>query len=387
MDKQKKTLLIQVGLFFLTLITTTLAGAEWIYGRFLFLGEETMTWDDFQAGLYFSIPLLLILTFHEFGHYFTAKYHKIKVTLPYYIPLWLGFIGSISLGTMGALIRIKEHINNRKKYFDVGVSGPIAGFVIAIFFIWYGFTHLPDTSYIYEIHPEYEQYGFGNIEQAEEGKEGVTMKLGENLIFWFFRTYVADQDKLPPMSEMYHYPILLAGYIALLFTALNLLPIGQLDGGHITYGLFGKKYHGIIARVLFTAFIFYAGLGLINVRSLEDTSMGSMGEFALYLGLYVYFLFASAFSMFKKAQDRWVFAASIMAVQFVLSSFFFLEGYSGWLVFAFVVGRFLGIDHPKTIENEKLDPGRQLIGWLALIIFVISFSPRPLILEIPEGAF
>jgi len=387
MDKQQKTLLIQIGLFFLTLTTTTLAGAEWIYNRFLFLGEETMTWSDFKAGFLFSGPLLLILTCHEFGHYFTARYHKIKVTLPYYIPLWLGIIGSISLGTMGAFIRIKEHINNRKKYFDVGVSGPIAGFVVAIFFIWYGFTHLPDPSYIYEIHPEYEQYGIGNIEQSSAGEDGMTMKLGDNLIFWFFKTYVADQDKLPPMSEMYHYPILLAGYIALLFTALNLLPIGQLDGGHITYGLFGKKYHGIIARVLFTAFIFYAGLGLINVRSIQDASMGSLAEFALYLGLYVYFLFASSFSMFKNVQYRCVFAASIMTAQFILSSFFYLEGYSGWLVFAFLVGRFLGIDHPKTIEDKKLDTGRQLIGWLALIIFVLSFSPRPLILEIPEGVF
>ncbi len=387
MDKKQKTLLIQVGLFILTIVTTTLAGAEWIYGRFLFFTEETMRWSDFTAGFSFSLPLLLILTCHEFGHYFTARYHKIKVTLPYYLPLWLGIIGSLSLGTMGAFIRIKEHITNRKKYFDVGVSGPVAGFIVAIFFIWYGFTHLPDPSFIYEIHPEYETVGWENIEQANKELEGMTMKLGDNLIFWFFRTYVADQDRVPPTSEMYHYPLLMAGYIALLFTALNLLPIGQLDGGHITYGLFGKKYHGLIARVLFTAFIFYAGLGLISVRSLQDTSLAAVGEFALYLALYIYFLYASSFSMFKRKQDRWFFAVIVMAIQFMLSSFFQLEGYSGWLVFAFLVGRILGIDHPRTAENEELDPGRKLIGWIALIIFVISFSPRPLILEIPEGMF
>ncbi|XOV94733.1 MAG: site-2 protease family protein [Bacteroidota bacterium] len=387
MDKQRKTILIQIGLLFLTIVTTTLAGAEWIYGRFLFFGDDTMRWSDFEAGLQYSIPLLLILSFHEFGHYFTARYHKIKVTLPYYIPLWLGLIGSISLGTMGALIRIKEHINNRKKYFDVGVSGPVAGFIIAMFVIWYGFTNLPEKEYIYQIHPEYETYGYGNSEPLNDEEQHMTMKLGDNLIFWYFRNYVADQELVPPMSEMYHYPILLAGYIALLFTALNLLPIGQLDGGHIIYGLFGKKNHRIIARVLFTAFIFYAGLGIIDVRSLENTTMASMGEFALYLGLYIYFLYASSFSMFERTQDRWFFAVTIMTGQFLLSSFFHWQGYSGWLLFAFLVGRVLGVDHPKTREDEKLDFGRQLIGWLALIIFIVSFTPRPLILEVPDGLF
>jgi hypothetical protein len=87
----KKTL-IYIGLFIASCITTTLAGAEWIYGRFLFLGEETMSWQDFVSGFRFSIPLLLVLTFHEFGHYFTARWRKVKVTLPYYMRLWFGFI-------------------------------------------------------------------------------------------------------------------------------------------------------------------------------------------------------------------------------------------------------------------------------------------------------
>ena len=158
MNKQRKTLLIQVGLFVLTLLTTTLAGLEWMVGKFLITG---LTWDEFLYGFSFSIPFLGILTFHEFGHYFTAKYHKIKVTLPYYIPLWFGFIGLPSLGTMGAFIRIKEQILSRTKYFDVGVSGPIAGFIVAIICFVVGFKTLPETEFIYEIHPEYELFGEG----------------------------------------------------------------------------------------------------------------------------------------------------------------------------------------------------------------------------------
>ncbi len=380
MDKDQKTLLIQISLFLLTLVTCTLAGAEWIYGRFLFFGEETMTWKDFTEGFKFSLPFLLILTCHEFGHYFTARSHGIKVTLPYYIPLWLGFLLSPSFGTMGAFIRIKEHITSRTKYFDVGVSGPVAGFIVAIFFIWYGFTNLPEPAYIFDIHPEYEAYGLDYQDKALE-ENGFTMKLGDNLIFWFFKEYVADKRLLPPASEMYHYPFLLAGYLALLFTSINLLPIGQLDGGHITYGLFGKKNHGIISRVLFTAFVFYSGLGIISVRNLENSSLAALGEFTLYLGFYIYFLYASAYSMFKRKKDRWVFAVVIMTVQFLLATFFHIEGYSGWLVFAFLVGRILGVDHPRTSENEPLSMNRQVIGWVALVIFILSFSPQPLILE------
>ena len=375
--------LLHIGLFIITLITTTLAGAEWMYGRLLFYGEETMTWEDFKAGFQFSIPFLLILTFHEFGHYFTARSHQIKVSLPYYFPLWLGFMASHSFGTMGAFIRIKEQIFSRKHYFDVGVSGPVAGFVIAILVIWFGFTNLPDTSYIFEIHPEYAEYGADYAKYVYEDKEGISVKLGDNLIYWFFKNYVVeDPQLLPHPNEIIHYPYLLAGYLALLFTALNLLPIGQLDGGHITYGLFGKRYHAIISRVLFTAFLFYAGLGLLSIRDLEEVSAGGLLNFTFYMALYVFFLYVCAVSMFRRKNDRLLFAMIIMASQFLLASFFNVEGYNGWLLFGLIIGRFLGVDHPKTPENSPLSLNRKIIGWIALVIFILCFSPRPLIFEV-----
>ena len=94
-NKETRTLLIQILLFVLTFIFTTLAGAEWMYGRLFIYGRNPMGWQEFFGGLNFSIPFLFILTCHEFGHYFTARYHKVKVSLPYYLPMWLGFLPSI----------------------------------------------------------------------------------------------------------------------------------------------------------------------------------------------------------------------------------------------------------------------------------------------------
>lgn len=385
MNKDHKRLLIHIGLFIVTLITTTLAGVEWMYSKYLLWVPEEyqMTWSDFLGGFQFSVPFLLILSFHEFGHYFTARYHKIAVTLPYYIPLWLGFLpGFPSFGTMGAMIRIKDRIYSLKHYFDVGVSGPIAGFVIALGVIWFGFTHLPEPEYIFQIHPEYEQYGLDYADHVYNDQEGTSFQFGPNIIYWFFENHVADPELLPHPNEIIHYPYLLAGYLALFFTALNLLPVGQLDGGHIIFGLFGPKRHKIISRVLFTAFLFYSGLGLLKITDLRDVSLESSFQFLMWILLYLYFLYSTARSMFESKQDRLMFAAILLASQFLVNMLFGVEGYTGWLLFAFIVGRFLGVDHPPVAIKEPLSTGRVIIGWIALIVFVLCFSPEPFILEV-----
>ena len=187
MNKERKTLLIQILLFVVTFITTTLAGAEWMFSKYLLWVDEPnrLTWPYFVSGMQFSIPFLLILTCHEFGHYFTAKYHDIRTTLPYYIPFWLGFLLTFSFGTMGAFIRIKDPIYRLKQYFDIGISGPLAGFIVAMGFIWYGFTNLPESEYIFQVHPEYEQYGLDYADHVYE-EETVSFTFGNNLIYWFF---------------------------------------------------------------------------------------------------------------------------------------------------------------------------------------------------------
>src|SRR5688572_1720968 len=129
MNSDQKTVLLQVGLFIATFITTTIAGAEWAYGRSVLMPDYT--WQDFLSGLAFSIPFLMFLTFHEFGHYFMARYHKIKVTLPYYLPV-PSFLLPNPIGTLGAVIRIMERIYSKTQNFDIGLSGPLAGFIVGL---------------------------------------------------------------------------------------------------------------------------------------------------------------------------------------------------------------------------------------------------------------
>lgn len=403
--KDDKRLIRQVVLFVLTLLSTTAAGAEWIYGHLLIFGD--LSWSQFWDGLQYSIPFLLILTCHEFGHYLTARYHKIDVTLPSYLPLWLfGFIPTF--GTLGAFIRIKEAIESRTKYFDVGVAGPIAGFVVALAVIWYGFTHLPDPEYIYEIHPEYEAFGedFSVLYEIDtvlykkdfnpdrinyaalpdsvvkSSELGFSIALGPNLLFYLMEEYVVeDKSRIPHPNEMIHYPLLLVGFLSLIFTAINLLPIGQLDGGHVVFSVFGERRSRQISAVLYTAFVFYSGLGIITLDSMEGTIGGEPFNFLMKLVLYLYFLYLCFTSMIESRKNRLMLACIVMAVQYVFNALFHVEGYLGWMLFALIIGRFLGVYHPPVADNRPLTKGRIAVAILSLIIFILSFSPYPLIFE------
>ncbi len=379
-NKKRKTLIIQIALFVVTVIATTFAGAEWMFGKSMFYGEVRLSVSEIFAGLYFSIPFLGILTVHEFGHYFTARYNKVKVTLPYYIPMWLGFIPiPFTIGTMGAFIRIKEVIKSRREYFDIGIAGPLAGFVMALIVLTYGFTHLPDAEYIFEIHPEYQEFG-EHYEDYIYNQIEANLVVGDNLLFLFFEKFVADPDKVPNNYEMYHYPWLFAGYLALFFTALNLIPIGQLDGGHVIYGLFGYKNSRIISRVLFLIMVTISGIGILPVGPINS-------DFAINGVFYFMFLFLAFHHFERNLKKRllmiiWVIIIQVFASQYLSE----ISDYGVYMVFSFVIGRFLGIDHPKAYVDQPLDLKRKILGWVALVVFVISFSPRPLYIEINEKA-
>lgn len=379
-----RTLLIQLLLFVLTVISTSLAGAEWMFGRPFdlpfFQIENPLGWEHFWQGFQFSIPFLGILTAHEFGHYFAAKYHKVRVTLPYYIPLWLG-IGQ-TIGTLGAFIRIKEFIRSRKKYFDIGVAGPLAGFVVALGVLWYGFTHLPTLDYIFKIHPEYQKYGMGFARVVYTKNQSGNILLGDNLLFSFFKNYVADPTRLPPPQEIMHYPLLLAGYLALFFTSLNLIPIGQLDGGHILYGLIGNKKFRIVSPILFFVFITYAGLGSYRPQEFAIANDGKFWELFASLVIYTFFL-QLCYSRIDEENPltKWMLALLSVTIQLVISYFFpTTDGYSSFLLFGFLIGRVLGVYHPPTDDIVPLSTSRKIVGWLALIIFVLCFSPKPFII-------
>lgn len=381
LEKEPKNYLKHLGLFVITLACTTMSGAEWLTGKSILAGGEfAMTWKDFLAGFEFSIPFLGILTFHEFGHYFMARKYSIPVTLPYYIPGWLGFMGSPSIGTFGAVIRIKGAIQSTKEYFDVGVAGPLAGFVIAIMVMFYAFTNLPPADFIFEIHPEYEQYGLDYADHVydpnnQENANLLQFKLGPNILFWLFETYIAGPARMPNYYEIIHFPWLFASYLALFFTALNLLPIGQLDGGHVVFGLFGSRKHGYISSAVFLIFLFYSGLGLISPM---EPAMDLMWSIPLYIG----FLFICLSRLIRSPFDRIAVAFLIFTIQFACQWFWpEFQGYTGWLLYCLLIGRFMGVHHPRVLFEQKLDRKRQIIGWIALLIFVFCFSPQPFIFE------
>lgn len=368
-----KEILIHTSLFVVTFITTTLAGAEWTYGKSVFMPGFTMA--DFYSGMPYSVPFLFILTVHEFGHYFTAIHYKVDTTLPYYIPLPPL---SLMIGTMGALIRLKSKVHTKQQHFDIGIAGPLAGFVAALGVLWYGFTHLPPPEYIFQFHPEYEQYGlnYGDFVYQTEylaRNAGADILIGKNLLFLFFEKFVADPVRVPNLHEIIHYPYLFAGFLSLVFTSINLLPIGQLDGGHVLYGLLGFKGHKQIASVVFIGFLFYAGLGYIAPTT-------PVNELIWEIPLFVGFLYLCLTGLRLRWQDTLMYALAIFAAQYLLSTVLIpgIEGYPGWLLFVFIIGRFIGVQHPPSEIEQPLDVGRVALGWFALFVFVITFAPKPL---------
>ena len=154
-----------VALFLVTFLTTTIAGMLW---------QNEIDLANLWIGLPYAFSALFILSCHEFGHYFAAKYHHVRVTLPYYIPL-PPIPQFINFGTMGAVIRTRQQIPNRKALFDIGIAGPLAGFVASILVLIYGFMTLPGHDFLLGIHPDYD---FTLGASASAG-DGLTLTFGK----------------------------------------------------------------------------------------------------------------------------------------------------------------------------------------------------------------
>jgi membrane-associated protease RseP (regulator of RpoE activity) len=303
---------LHVTLFLITWFTTTLAGVEW-------RGRDPFDLLNFKIGLSYSIPLLLILGTHEFGHFFYSLKHHVRATLPYFIPFPV-LPGMLNFGTLGAVIRTKSPVPSRKAMFDIGVSGPIAGFIVSVAVLVFGFTHLPGKEYLLSIHPN-----FDFKTNTVPGSEGIPLAFGNTILFKLIELIFTNPHKefVPPMSEIYHYPFLCVGWFGLFVTAMNLLPIGQLDGGHMIYAMFGDT-HRIIARIFFFVMLFIGLLGLLPVVGIN------------------------------------------------------LEiGWTGWLFWCLILFFVIKIDHPPVMDTTPLDTKRMVIGWLTILIFIISFSPNP----------
>jgi len=299
-------------LFCTTFFTTTVAGVQW-------LNQNPFDLSNFALGLPYSVSLLFVLASHEFGHYFASMYHGVKATLPFFIPFPVTE-GFLNFGTLGAVIRTKSPVPSRRAMFDIGVTGPIAGFVASLLVLSVGFLTVPDISYLYHIHPEYRS-------MPALPPDGLTFggTILYNSLEYLFRPFV--HGFIPPMNEIYHYPFLCVGWFGLFVTAMNLLPVGQLDGGHIIYGMFGGR-HRVVARI---------ALGLI-------IAMGLLGFLPL-IGLKAY-------------------------------------GWTGWLFWALILLFIVKIDHPPIDDPVDLGPGRMAVGWAAIVILILSFSVAPFSLPV-----
>jgi len=272
----KKFPFVHLLLFILTLLSTLFVGAMQTGVDLL---KEPV---KLYKGVPFSLTLMTILLSHELSHYFTSKKHGIKATLPYFIP------APTIIGTFGAFIKMKSPIVTRKALIDIGASGPIAGFIISVL-----------ATII----------GLQMSEVVPIAKTRGVLNLGDSILFSFLAKLVLGVT--PAHSDILLNPVAFAGWIGLFVTSINLIPVGQLDGGHIAYALLGEKQ----IRLSFLLILVMVSLGLLL--------------------------------------------------------------WEGWFVWA-VLLLILGLRHPPVIYWEiPLDYKRKFIGWLALVIFVLTFIPVP----------
>ena len=295
---------INAVLFVLTVVSTLFVGS--LYGDTGLVINSA--WDllrpeNLIKGLPFAATLLGILAAHEFGHYFAARYHKVAVTLPYFIPMPLTF------GTLGAFIQLKEPIPDRRKLFDIGVAGPLAGLVLAVPLLFIGLA--------------------SSVVAVPPPMPGLMVE--GNSIFYLAAKFIVLGELLPnPVTgrDVMMNQVTFAAWIGLLVTALNLLPVGQLDGGHTVFALFGRK-----AR--------YANLATVGLLA----------------------LFAIAGLPF--VQNYLPMLGSI--------------GYTGWFLWLFLILVLIGVEHPPALDDvTTLDRRRRIIGFLVIVIFILIFVPVPM---------
>lgn len=218
--KEEKTRwVINLLLFVATIFSTLFTGAS--YGA---SGPDVEIW----RGWPFSLSILLILGAHELGHYFAARYHKVPVTLPFFIPLPFFSL----FGTLGAFIQLKAPVKNRRALFDVGAAGPLAGLAVALPVLIYGLA----TSEVAAIGP------------AAQG--GIILE-GNSILYALMKISVFGQMLPSPDGlDVYLNQVAWAGWVGLLVTGLNLIPVGQLDGGHVAYVLLGRAAKQLFWPVL-----------------------------------------------------------------------------------------------------------------------------------------
>lgn len=302
-SERPRSIRVNVIFFALTVASTFYVGAEyWVLGRPVRSVLEVL------AGWKFAVPLLFILLCHEFGHYLMARKHRVDASLPYFIPFPFLF------GTFGAVIRMRSPISTRNALLDIGAMGPLAGMVAAIPILVLGLS----WSTIGPVEP------------------GVGMQEGQSLLYLLIKRIVLGP--IPEGQDVWLHPVALAGWIGFFITMLNLLPVGQLDGGHVAYALFGKKQDRLSRFVQLG--LVPLGLGLCLYHGVTALTAGATG-------------------------DR------------LIQSFLMGANWLVWAVALQVMRAMTGPKHPPT-GPEPLSALRQTIAIVCLVLFVVLFMPVPL---------
>jgi len=374
-------------LFLLALGSTVYAGGQWVNRALYYEAQAepvsllfmTVPWGWIVDGFRYAIPLLGFLTVHEFGHYFAARHHRVNTSLPYYIPFPFNGIGNF-----GAVIRIREAIPSTRTLFDVGVAGPLAGFVVALGVLLYGFATLPPPEYLLDL-PGHEvvkehirQHGTFPADPPEPSEGALVLVVGHTPLFWVLSQCFTH---VPPMYELYHYPVLFAGWLGLFFTALNLLPVGQLDGGHVLYALFGHVWHRRFAQAFVLVLLLSGGIGFIQEIRPALYDMGSVWgamSWALLGAIFYGYLYQPLQGVHRhivvSVAGLLLGVAGATAVGPALTQY----GYTGWLVWTLLVVFLIRVEHPPVVQRQRLTPTRRMLGYVAIAIFVLCFSIRPL---------
>jgi hypothetical protein len=265
LPKGRTSINVNIMMFILTVFSVMISGIQPPEGAVMpedFLGQMVFVLQNIFSGWPFALALLSILLAHEFGHYLAGRFHKTDVTLPFFIPLPFSL-----LGTMGAFINMREIPKNKRILLDIGIAGPLAGLFVAIPVLLFGLQ-------LSELGPVLPADGGGFIEG-----NSLLYLAAKYLVFGQFLPAPADYGGLEPLIywisyfftgsplpyggvDVFIHPVALAGWAGLMVTALNLIPAGQLDGGHILYALFGNRIRyalPVILVVLGVLGIFWGG--------------------------------------------------------------------------------------------------------------------------------
>jgi membrane-associated protease RseP (regulator of RpoE activity) len=291
------------------LFVATCLSVLWTGAAMVLHGQVPTTLAELASGWVYALPLMSILFCHEFGHYIAARVHGVPASLPYFLPL-----PAISpFGTLGAVITMPDRIRSRNALLDIGAAGPLAGMAVALPVLLFGLSLSP----------------------VEAQSTGEYLQEGQSLLYWLLKYLV--KGNIPSGHDVILHPTATAGWVGLFVTMINLLPWGQLDGGHIAFALLGKTQNRIARLVRWGV-----------------------------LGFFVYNLLSFVLPV--------LLGHSNMPLRVAI------ENSLTWLVWYGLLGlmsRMTGREHPP-VEVGALTPARRGVAVVCLALFVLLFMPTPL---------